>query len=443
MKRKQKIWIAATAVFAICCLCSCYNQKNCKTLSKESDQQAQERITIRFAWWGSEDRAKRTVEAVRLFEEKNPGISVKTSSFEFESYGENMRIAASVENLPEVFQGYIGADNDYMDQGLVESLDSYVEKGLIRTEDISDELLQSGMMDGHLYGLSMGCNVKCLAIDADAYKNAGLTIPEIAYSSWDALARDLRVLKNVTKAYGADEYLFNKSFMLEYFVRQNGEDYFSEGSGNIAFSEAVYEKFYTMKKEWAEDGLVAPYGTERSDALVDSELVKGESAVRPCYSNQLLELSELSGKNLKLILLPDAQNGLGTDIRPGIHICMCSKASPEQKEAAAKLIDFLVNDIDANRILNAERGIPVSKKVRDALVEDFDESQKEILEIVSLAEKYSAPAGPAPTFDTFGFDQFLKVMEEDIMYGHADIAEAYRRLKEYQVTEDGSAILEE
>lgn len=86
MKRKQKRWIAATAVFAICCLCSCYNQKNGKTLSKESDQQAQEEITIRFAWWGSEDRAKRTVEAVRLFEEKNPGISVKTSSFGAHSF---------------------------------------------------------------------------------------------------------------------------------------------------------------------------------------------------------------------------------------------------------------------------------------------------------------------------------------------------------------------
>ena len=435
MKRKQK-WIAATAVLAIFCLCSCHNSKNGKVLSRESDQAAQEEeVTIRFTWWGNEDRAKRTVEAVRLFEEKNPGIQVKTSSFEFESYGENMRIAASVGNLPEVFQGYIGADNDYMKQGLLESLDSYVEEGIIHTEDISDELLQSGMQNDHLYGLSMGCNVKCLAVDADAYKKAGLTIPEIAYSAWDALARDLRVLKDVTGAYGADEYLMNKSFMLEYFVRQHGEHYFAQESGKIDFSEEVYEEFYNIKKDWAEEGILAPYGTEESDALADSELVKGESAMRPCYSNQLVELSELSGKNLKLILLPGAQNGLGTDIRPGIHICMYSKASPEQKEAAAKLIDFLINDVDANRILNAERGIPVSKKVRDAIVEDFDENQKEILEIVSLAEKYSAPPEPAPAFDTFGFDQFLKAMEEDIMYGHIDIAEAYRKLKEYQATE--------
>ncbi len=36
-----------------------------------------------------------------------------------------------------------------------------------------------------------------------------------------------------------------------------------------------------------------------------------------------------------------------------LHLCMSSKS--ENKEAAAKLIDFLINDVEANKLLKAER----------------------------------------------------------------------------------------
>ena len=39
---------------------------------------------------------------------------------------------------------------------------------------------------------------------------------------------------------------------------------------------------------------------------------------------------------------------------------MSSKS--ENKEAAAKLIDFLINDVEANKLLKAERGIPASSE---------------------------------------------------------------------------------
>lgn len=91
---------------------------------------------------------------------------------------------------------------------------------------------------------------------------------------------------------------------------------------------------------------------DRAEKTIEAVRLIQEGAVRPCYSNQLLELSELSGKQLKLLLLPGPNTELGMDIRSGSHICMPSGSG--QKEAAAKLIDFMINDVDANRILNAE-----------------------------------------------------------------------------------------
>ena len=389
-----------------------------------------EEVTIRFAWWGNEERARRTVEAVRLFEQKYPEIHVKTSSFAFDDYGENMRIAASVGNLPDVFVGYVGADNDYMEEGLVECLDPYVEEGLIRTEDMREGLMDTGRLEGRLYGLSLGCNVKCMAVDTEAYEKAGLAIPKEGYPTWEALEADLRLLKEVTGKYGAEDP-FDRGFLLEYYVRQNGEILYSEEPGRIGFSEEVFEGFYARKKSWIQEGLIPPFQASGAEnPLSESFLTRGEAAVRTCYSNQLQEMAALSGKNLKLILLPGPHTELGTDIRPGHHICMSSQSSG--KEAAARLIDFLLNDVEANRILGLERGIPASEKVRAELAPDFTEEEQEMADIVALAEENSSPASPAATWDTYAFEAFYREVEEDLMYGYISEGEAYERLRGYE-----------
>lgn len=37
-------------------------------------------VTIRFSWWGNEERARITSQAVDAFEKANPGITVETES---------------------------------------------------------------------------------------------------------------------------------------------------------------------------------------------------------------------------------------------------------------------------------------------------------------------------------------------------------------------------
>ncbi|MBC6460928.1 hypothetical protein [Actinomadura sp. HBU206391] len=44
------------------------------------------KTTIRFAWWGNDDRAKITNEAVALFMRKNPDIKVETTTAIYDSY---------------------------------------------------------------------------------------------------------------------------------------------------------------------------------------------------------------------------------------------------------------------------------------------------------------------------------------------------------------------
>lgn len=78
------ILVIGLALAAICTVEHREGEKAPEELLPEKD------ITIRFTWWGSEDRAEKTIQAVRLFETKNPGIRVQTRYFPFETYSENL-----------------------------------------------------------------------------------------------------------------------------------------------------------------------------------------------------------------------------------------------------------------------------------------------------------------------------------------------------------------
>ncbi len=386
-------------------------------------------VTIRFTWWGDENRAEKTRQVIRIFEEQHPEIRVQTSYFPFDFYYDNLLIASEINNMPDVFIGFVGSDNDFIINGVLEPLQEYVDAGIIKTGDISEPILESGKHEGVLYGLSVGINVKCLVVDRSAFAKAGIKIPEIAYASWDEVIEDLSALKEVTEAYGADD-LFSRRFTFDYYLRQCGESMYSgKADPLLGFSKKTYMDYYDRKKSMIEQGLVPPYDvSEKTTDILSSQLVRGKSAMKFCYSNEFVKLEEASGRELELLLLPGPNTDKGTDIRPGSHILM--SAQSKHKEEAGKLIDFMINDLEANRIMNGERGLPASMAVREALMPDYDKHHQKVLRILELAEANSSPAGPMAPVDTKVFCELLRTLEEDIFYGGLPPAEAYDVLAE-------------
>ena len=102
-----------------------------------------------------------------------------------DSYWENLSIASTANNVPDVYQGYIGAGEfqQFMDGGIVEPLDDYVAAGQIDVSSISENLVAEGKVDGKLYGLPFGINTRAMLVAPDMYEKANLEIPENGYES--------------------------------------------------------------------------------------------------------------------------------------------------------------------------------------------------------------------------------------------------------------------
>ena len=61
-------------------------------------------VELRVMWWGSDARHKATLDAIKLFEEKNPGIKIKAEYSGYEGYLEKLSTQMSGKTAPDVMQ---------------------------------------------------------------------------------------------------------------------------------------------------------------------------------------------------------------------------------------------------------------------------------------------------------------------------------------------------
>lgn len=384
---------------------------------------------LRVIWWGNQDRHDLTSQVLDLYSKANPGATFTPEYQGIEGYYQKLTLLAASNNMPDVFQFYVGASdsNQFIDKGLVEPLDAYIENGLIDISDIGESTLSGGKgSDGKMYGIPLGVNARVMIVDPAAYEKAGLSIPENGYANWEAVYEDLKKLKETTGAYGADD-LFSIAFTLPYYARQFDQTLNAEETG-IGFDEKLYTDFFTYRQEWAREGLIPKMDASMTvKSPEESFLVKGQSAVMLGYTNQYPGIVKAAGKPLKMILMPGPNSEKAMDVRPGQHFSIATNSA--NKESAAKFISYFVNDVEANKVLNANRGMPITSAVSAALMDQFEPEMKDVAKYMGIVAEHSGPLDPPAPAGATEIDKLMVDLEQQIMYDQTSIKDAYEKLQ--------------
>src|SRR5690349_5766757 len=100
---KRSLWkITAVAAVAALSLTACASGSGDDDAAPSTDPTAP--VTINFTWWGNDDRAARYQEALDLFKEQYPYITVQTSFAAFPDYWTQRSTEAAGRKLPDVMQ---------------------------------------------------------------------------------------------------------------------------------------------------------------------------------------------------------------------------------------------------------------------------------------------------------------------------------------------------
>jgi len=95
-------------------------------------------------------------------------------------------------------------------------------------------------------------------------------------------------------------------------------------------------------------------------------------------------------------------------------------------------IDFFTNNVDANKVLMAERGVPVSSEVRAALEPLLDAPQKMMFDYIASIESSVSPIPPpdAPGHADLINNVYWPLVIDPFMFGQQSAEDAVRILRE-------------
>ncbi|MEZ2126163.1 MULTISPECIES: ABC transporter substrate-binding protein [unclassified Sinorhizobium] len=387
---------------------------------------------LRAMWWGSNDRNKRTVDVAKLFHEKNPDITVVGETISGDGYWTKLATQMASRDISDVFQLEPSTISDYSKRGACLQLDQFVPSTL-KVDSFGKDMLKLTTVGDHLWGVGLGLNSFTLFLDTTVFDKLGIKVPgpDMTWQEYADLAVEL------TKASGRNNYWGGPygaryNYVFDAWLRQRGKSLYS-AEGGLGFGVDDAKEWFTFWEDLRQRGGTVPADVQTVDqnTIESNCFAMGKSAMGMAYSNQLIGYQLLSKNKLAITMLPRAQKGgpSGHYYRPALIWSI--GATTENGEAAAKFIDFFVNDVDAGKILGVERGVPMSPKVREAILPTLNPTEQATIEYINLLKNQVGDyPSPAPVGSTEFDQKVLRPTADELAFGRTKVAEAAEKLVE-------------
>lgn len=366
--------------------------------------------TMRLAWWGNPTRDERTYKAVELFMAKYPEIKIETETTGWGGYWDKMNTQAAAGSLPDIMQHDYAYMLQWVQRNQLADLTPYVQKGIIDLSKINDSFLSGGRVEGKLYGISLGTNAVCLTYDPAVLAKAGIAEPNSATWTWEDFERIALEIYKKTGVQTIPFFTTDPKVGFDNLIRQSGASTYGK-NGGLGFTDpSVLREYYAIQLRLLDAGaLIKPEIGFVSVTPEEGQFAKGNSWVEFIWSNQFVSTQAAAKRPLKLALLPNIKGAKakGTFLKPSMFFSIPAKA--ENPEAAAKFLNFFLNDMEVNDYLMGERGVPIPDDVRDHMATKVNEINKQIFDYITLASKNS---GPIDAPDPAGSGEFLKMVRD-------------------------------
>ncbi|MFJ5988768.1 ABC transporter substrate-binding protein [Lentzea sp. NPDC092896] len=375
---------------------------------------------IRFIWWGNDDRAKITNEAVRLFESRNPDVKVATSFQNFQNYFEKLSTEIAGGNAPDVIQMDYRYLNEYAGRNVLLDLTPYVGKE-IRTADWNAGFAGSGELNGKQVAMPLAQNATTIVYDPKLFTAAGVPEPKIGWT-WADYKEIAGKLKASTGISGSTDFGGTED-VFETWLRQRGKALYE--NGKLGYGKDDLKAFWQLSKDFRDANATTPpeLVTTLNAGAEQTPMGKKLSASEHSYDSLYGGYNTVRPDELKLGPYPsDSKEVLGSYRKPSQLIS--ASARTKHKDAAVKLIDFLLNDPDAGKILGANRGLPANLKTREAVAQNISGANKVVFEYQKSVDAKLGDAPPAPPKGDGTIYKLMQRKHEEVVFGKKTIDQA-------------------
>ena len=381
-------------------------------------------VTLRIAWWGSDTRHEYTQKVIDMYTEKNPHVKVDVEYASFDDYWKKLAPQAAANQLPDIVQMDISYITQYAQNGLLEDLSPFINNQ-IKLADVSESVLSTGIIGDKQYGIPTGVNVLGFQYDPELLAKAGVTIPE--NWTWDDYEK-------IALQAGANGLYFDSGMapdvFFNYYLRTKGASLYNpEGTALGYEDDALFVDFFDRLYRLVQ-GKAAPdpaTANQSKGIVEESDLVKGTGIGIWQWSNQFVGLQSVVNRPMELAPMPGPDMEKGLYMQPSMYWAVTKNS--KAKEEAAKFIDYWVNDVEANKLIKGDRGVPISSAIKDTLAPELSEQTKQVFDFVAEMEPKASPMSPPPPVGSPEIIAMLTDYVEQINFGQITAQEVAAKFR--------------
>ncbi|GAA1403656.1 ABC transporter substrate-binding protein [Catellatospora coxensis] len=378
-------------------------------------------VTLDLAFWGNDTRAGFYQSAIAKFNEKYPNITVNSTFLAFPEFWEKRQIEAAGRDLPDVMQFDYAYLRQYSQNRLLLDLKPYLGK-YIKTDGFTESTLGIGVVNGVTTALPVGTNAWAMFTNTALLGKSGGT-PYAGGTSWDEYAT---WMGSVTKAGGGAVWggtdPTGRIQNFEITLRANGKNLFDD-AGAPQFTKAELTAFWSGGAQVRGAGATIP--TKRLlEVAPKSGFGAGLTASELTWDNFGAGYAGDLGADASGLALaaPPVTKAGAKDLYLKPSMLHAIAANSEHPEAAALLVDFLVNSQEAGEVFGTNRGLPASSTHLAGV--KLDPLSQKILDYETSIKDRLGQAPPVPVVGYGSIEEKFRQLGEELGLGTVTVEQA-------------------
>lgn len=421
-KTKRMMILLAALTFSIACSTGCVkkaetanttagtenkteaaeNKAETKAETKaEEKKESDEQIEISMTWWGDTKRNEVYNKVIDAFEAENPNIKVERPYQTWANYFDILSTQMAGGNAPDVIGMHQRYVSEYTARGALLDLQPYIDSGVLNVSDIPESVLNSGYVNGKLYMITQGMTSTATAYNTAVFDELGVSYPDMDWTV-DEFTAKLKELKEAANSKGMTIWPsgdFSQDLSIfAFWARMNGQHLFTE-DGKIGFTEDVVASWFDLWKGLREQELIPDAATVVeyvSLPLEQSLFATKQIAISTMPISQIGQYQALviDDGQIEMVRFPHLKDKTNPEYISGAFFTV--NAASKHPEAAAKLVDFFLNNPEAQKIFKLEQGVPAATTAKTAIESELSDAEKKTMDFVQNQLVKYATAEPYP-----------------------------------------------
>lgn len=446
-KGKIALGLALSIVMLGSVFTGCANQSGSSSSGETSGSQSsatgntEEEVTLRFSWWGSDDRHEATLAVIDAFMEEHPNIKIEPEYSSQDGYNDKKTTEFSTGTAPDIFQIETGSGPEYSRMGVLYDLSSISTLSFDKFDQNFIEV-NGQFGTGKQYAIPTGIAGSALIVNKTLADEIGIDLSQ--EYDWEQLI----TWGQQVREYDPELYLLSVntengvSFFIRCYSRQlNGVPMIDDENKKLNMTEEQFTQMFDLidrlykSETCAPASYKAPYNPNKDQE--DPNWINGKYVASVGFTSNAKVLMDAN---------PDVEYMAGcmpvmADAKSEGWVNNCPQyigvyAETEHPEEAGLFLDYFFNSEEAAETLGVVRSVPPTEFAQKIVT---DNGQLDYLTAASVERSMSYEG-----FDDAGYTTSAEVSKiladayEAVSYGSSTPADTAKdvvnKINEYLAT---------